>query len=346
MPATQLRIGDVAQAANDEPIDLRPVLREVITAGDIHFGLSESAQPIAAQAAVISGLAEQSLAVAFITWSHRMTTEYVDRWATPTVRDRLLPGLLDGSRIGSTALATALVDAAGFEPISVTYTRTASGDFVVDGRIPWASNLHDGTVVVFGARNPETEERVILVSEIGAAGIQVKPAGELIGLNGTNSGSITFTAHQVPAEQLLSAESTRFFAAMRPRFLLLQSAFCLGLSSAALAHTAEIGTESLAGLLGDLRGEHARLQHRLDELAELLAEYRTAAPQPAALPFVQLRLDGALLAQAATRLELAHVGGRGYFQSHPTSRRVRESLFLSIQAPTEGSLRWEIQRSS
>ncbi|MEY4425687.1 MAG: hypothetical protein RJB56_1314, partial [Actinomycetota bacterium] len=47
---------------------------------------------------------------------------------------------------------------------------------------------------------------------------------------------------------------------------------------------------------------------------------------------------------AITRVELATIGGRGYYSASDTSRRIRESLFLSVQAPTEGSLRWEISQ--
>jgi hypothetical protein len=59
---------------------------------------------------------------------------------------------------------------------------------------------------------------------------------------------------------------------------------------------------------------------------------------------LRLRLGAAELAQAITRVELATIGGRGYYSASDTSRRIRESLFLSVQAPTEGSLRWEISQ--
>ncbi|MGO2608462.1 MAG: hypothetical protein ACTIMA_07630, partial [Brachybacterium tyrofermentans] len=51
------------------------------------------------------------------------------------------------------------------------------------------------------------------------------------------------------------------------------------------------------------------------------------------------RLESALLAGRATRLEQKVVGGRGYALGSDTSRRAREAAFLPVQSPTETHLR-------
>ena len=99
---------ECATSTDQEPGDLREFLSSFIAAGGVDFGLSESSSSFAAQSQIIRSVAENCVSSAFVVWSHRMTTEYIDRWATQSVRTKYLPELLSGSRIGSTALATAL----------------------------------------------------------------------------------------------------------------------------------------------------------------------------------------------------------------------------------------------
>jgi len=59
---------------------------------------------------------------------------------------------------------------------------------------------------------------------------------------------------------------------------------------------------------------------------------------------VAFRLEGSDIAVAATRLEAMLCGGAGYVASSATTRRFRESAFLPIQSPSEGQLRWELEK--
>ncbi len=338
-------ISEIASVANEEAIDLSSILKDLVAAGSASHGLATSELPIAAQAKVIASVAAESLATGFVLWSHRMTTEYVERFGSEELRSRFLIELKEGARLGSTALATALVDNSGAQELPITFTQTDSG-YLINGHIPWASNLRPGTLVVFGAREEEGERRGLFATLVGSEGLLVKPAGELLGLNGTSSGSIRFENHQLDATQLLTHDCKGFFAAMRPRFLLLQSAFCLGLVKASLESARAVPAPSFELKISEFTARLSQIEARFRELEDSLAVFQEGGPKSGPLPFVALRLDLAVLAQEVTRVELAVVGGRGYFVAHPTSRRVRESLFLSVQAPTEGALRWELQQFS
>jgi len=337
---------DCAVATDQEPGDLREFLSNFAAAGGVDFGLSESGSPIAAQSEIIRNVAENCVSSAFVVWSHRMTSEYVDRWATPLVREKYLPELLSGARIGSTALATALADKSGKELLPITFTETEDS-FVIDGVIPWASNLYADTLAVFAARHPETEERIIVAAELNFPGIELKPAGQLLGLNATSSGTVKFVGLKLSKDFLLTRDVDRFLGQMRPRFLVLQSSFCLGITGAALESIAK--APSAGPFAEEIAGYQARYDDLVGELNELngtLENYPAPGNGFAPLPYLKLRLAAAELAQAVTRVELATIGGRGYYSASPTSRRIRESLFLSVQAPTEGSLRWEISQLS
>jgi len=339
------------RAESTEP--LREKLLELVALGGTDFGLTESSEPLLAQADLIGAIAENCLSTAFVTWSHHMTTEYIDRFASAELRDEYLPQLLAGTRVGSTALATALADKSGKEPLPITFTEaidqaTGASTFAVDGIIPWASNLYADTLIVFAARNETTEERVVFAAVIGDnAGISVKPAGELLALNATASGTVRFQGLELGRANVLSRDVDFFIGQMRPRFLVLQTSFCLGLTRASLK--AISAANGLAPFAHEVEGYVTELERLSDELARLgseLGAYPAAGNGKAPLEYLKLRLNAAELAQAVARVELATVGGRGYYAASATSRRIRESLFLSVQAPTEGSLRWEISQLS
>lgn len=340
--AVELRAGEVDQTEGN----LRETLLGLVAQGATSHGLSDSELPIAHQARVITALAEKCLSTAFVTWSHRMTTEYVDRWASEALRSEFLPQLRSGSRVGSTALATALADRSGKELLPIIFEEV-DGEFVISGVIPWASNLYRDTLIVFAARNETTEERVLFAATLDLPGINVKPAGELLALNATASGTVRFEGLRLVVANVLTRDAGAFLGQMRPRFLVLQTAFCLGLIRASIE--AIRGSNSLAPFASDLaqfEDELARLESEQERLTAQLETYPAPAPGFAPLEFLKLRLNAAELAQATTRVELATVGGRGYYTASATSRRIRESLFLSVQAPTEGSLRWEISQLS
>jgi alkylation response protein AidB-like acyl-CoA dehydrogenase len=327
-----------------KPENLREFLKQLVAGGFIDTGLSQSAEPIAKCGKLISDLAAKCLSSSFVTWSHRMTSEYVDRFGTQWLRENRLPELLTGSRIGSTALATALADRSGKELLPITFQQV--GDkYLIDGVIPWASNLYPDTLVIFAAREPETGERKLFAAELSFAGVSVKPAEGLLALNATASGTVRFEGLELSSDYAFDASVDEFFSRMRPRFLLLQSAFCLGLTKASLeAATAAPSAVPFAEELASLQAQFDELERTWSELLERQQDFAALPARQDPLPYLEVRLAAALLAQAVSRVELASVGGRGYFVANPTSRRVRESLFLSVQAPTEGSLRWEISQ--
>lgn len=324
--------------------NLRDTLLEIVASGFTAHGLSDSNQPISAQAEIIHALATKCVSSAFVTWSHRMTTEYIDRWASDEIKNAFLEDLRKGKRVGSTALATALADKSGKELLPITFEEI-DGEFVINGVIPWASNLYSDTLVVFAARNETTEERVVFASVLSAPGTSVKPAGELLGLNATASGTVKFEGLRIPAANVLTRDVNLFLGQMRPRFLVLQTAFCLGLTKASLDAIATAPSAApFAEDIANFNAEYQRLTGELDRLSSALQVYPAPGNGHSPLDYLRLRLNAAELAQATTRVELATIGGRGYYSASDTSRRIRESLFLSVQAPTEGSLRWEISQ--
>lgn len=339
-PSASDALGQVAAAVADRAADIdqqrtdvRVDIRALGAAGLFDAALADDGLPDMVR--VVDEMAEQSLAVGFSTWAHTMALQYVRRAPEP-LRSNHLGELRTGTRIGVTAMAAALKHMAGLGDLPLR--AVGDGDGVrISGPVRWASNLFAGALMVVPAKADDGTAYVALL-DVDAPGVTVDPAPALMALGGTASSSLRLDAVYVPRDRIVSADLYGFVPHIRPTFLLLQSAFCVGAARAALTGAARVG--------GVLAGQFAA---ELDELSTRGAEignelYRLAASQPTKRAVTQLRLDAATLALAATRLETTLVGGAGYALGSAANRRFREAAFLPVQSPSEGQLRWELSR--
>ena len=326
------RAAERARATDEADTTPFETLRELGQRGLLDLGLGGG--DLRGQAAVVFDLAAECTATAFSLWGHRSGLEYLDAVGAPVASE-----LRTGEVPLCSAMAPAFKAAAGIGEIPVTLTRR--GDhLVLDGTVPWASNLYPDAVVILPVVR-EDGRPAIVRTRVALPGVSVRPLENLMALNATASGILRLEGVEIDAEQdVLTEDVPGFLATVRGPFLLLQTSFCLGLYAAALTSA----RENLGGVgemfredLDDAVAEQQRLRA---DLVRLAREPRAAAPRE----LLQLRLDAALLTGEATRLEAKIVGGRGYALSSPTARRAREAAFLPVQSPTEGHLRWELRR--
>ena len=310
-------------------------LREIAKDGLLTLGRTGSLVP---QAAVAYDLASQDASTGFSLWAHRSTIAFFD-----AVNRELPEGLAEATTSGTSAMAAAYKEASGLAPIKVLGT-LVEGGVKLNGTVSWASNLYPGGVIVLPVAVQNAQEghpnRYIVTVRQDAPGLKVVYHRNLLALNGTESGTIIFEDVFVPTEDILTKDFAGFLAKVTAPFLLVQSAFCLGLAAGALQSAAEhlqvsggIFKQEFEGLLGTYRTLR-------DTLLRLAAEPENAQKRD----LLQLRLDVSHLATAATHCELQTVGGAGYVAGSPTARRVREVAFLPVQSPTEGHLRYELAK--
>lgn len=336
------RVASMASAVDCDPhADRRPLLRALADEGVLDLGLPGSSGTYVDQTRVLAELAGVCMTTAFSAWAHRMTTEYLARWAGPdleTTAGRIRTGI----RPGSTALAATFRAATGQGDLTVELTQRGSDGFTANGPIAWASNLYDDAVVVTGAKSGNS--RCIVAFETGRPGVSIAPAHGLLALDASKSGGLLLDTVEIRKIDVLPVSFDTFVGTVRPIFLAFQTSFCLGLAAASLSAAGEPSgvAASLTAPLSERREELARLGRDLEDLARWLDDRVGDAP----VHPVRLRLEAAHLAAAATQLELAIQGGRAFQAKSPTARRVREALFLPVQSPTEAQLQWELQRSS
>lgn len=319
-------------------VDLRPVLQRLASHGLADLGAAGSPGTLVDQARVIAALARSCMASAFTLWAHRMTVDYLVQGPGTAA---LAAAVRTARRPGATAMAAAFRDVAGIAELPVTF-RPTNGGLALDGTVPWASNLYDDAVVVTAARHPDTGERVVVALDASTPGLEVVPARDLLALGSTRSGALRVHDLIVAADRIVTDDLVGFLRRIRPVFLVLQSAFCLGLAAAALDACPEP-----AGVLATFADDHRRHATALDQLDGRLGDLARWAGTPQEPPvraYLETRLEAGRLARTATELELCLTGGRGYVATSPTARRVREALFLPVQSPTEGHLRWELSR--
>jgi len=294
---------------------------------------------------LVATVAWFDLASAFSLWCHLMTMLYL-AWAEPgsILREQWLGELTRAERDGSTALATALGHAQTGRPLPVQAIRQASGGIVLNGFVPWASNLTERYLVVTPVQ-AGTETLVIAVPS-ETPGVIVEPYPRLLALQATASTTLRFQNALVASEFMLARDVSAFLRAVQPAFLALQASFCWGLAARALAEA----RGHLRGVNVVFEAEIAEAEAELTAAAEvlrsLLMQALRSPAQERRCRALELRLATMRLACRAVALEAKTKGGQAYRAESGTARRLRESLFLPIQTPTEGQLLWELQRSN
>lgn len=320
----------------DPAHDSRTTIRHLAACGLLDLGLPGSQGSYSDQIRVLSDLASVCMTTAFTAWSHRMTVEYL---VTHGGRSDRVDMVRRAERVGSTALAGTFRAAVGVADVPVT--TTGSGEARrASGFLSWASNLHSDTIVVTGVQAETTGKRSLVAFELQSDGVEVLPINGLLALDGSKSGAIRLSDVALTDSDELASSFDDFIADVRPKFLLFQTAFVLGLASASLRGLDDLRgpAVSLGPEIESARGELRTLATALEDGGRALDEHT----RPDLRSCLQLRLDASHLATRATQLELAVRGGSAYLHGSATARRVREALFVPVQSPTEAQLRWEL----
>ena len=299
--------------------------------GNADGGLQDMADVIR----VISGAC---MSTGFSLWAHRMAVEYLLTAATPFSMDAVRP-LLAGTAPGVTGMASAFKEAAGCGSLELTAT-TVAGGYEVSGPIRWASNLYPDSPMVTAVRT-DAGEKLIVALPLDTPGVALGDHFELLAMGSTASSYLNLQDALVPAEQVLSHDFGGFLQAVRPTFLILQSAMCLGLTRTAV----EQAGHGLSGVNSVFSADVDRVAERLTDAEATLGRLARAvggAEPPSKKELLSLRLAAAELSSASADLEIRTAGGKGYASRTPASRRYREAAFIPVQSPSEGQLRWEL----
>jgi alkylation response protein AidB-like acyl-CoA dehydrogenase len=289
-------------------------------------------------AAVIAEVAGHCLSTAFSVWAHRMTVEYLTAAATPWSLSTAA-NLTGTGALGVTGMASAFKDAAGCGSLDLVAT-PADGGYRLTGTLRWASNLYPDSVMVTAAQT-EPGEKIVVALPLASEGVTIGNHFELLALGSTASSFLKLDNVYVGEDQILSRDIESFLNQVRPTFLVLQSAMCVGLARRCLDEVAP----SLGGVNSAFATEFDSLTTELAAIESQVAASAAAVGVPTTLEkrdLLTLRLAAADTVSAAAALEIRTAGGKGYARRTDASRRFREAAFIPVQSPSEAQLRWEL----
>lgn len=335
----------------DIPEDIRTTLQENASAVDkgekpARYGLELLAQhgllntdDLVATVRLVRGLAREDLSVAFSTWADLMVLTYLK--AADSQHPQLIEAIENGTRPGVTGMASVFKYAAGAGDLDLQ-AQAVNGGYKVSGKLKWASNLADDSIIVSGAHSDQGGQ-ILFVVYGNAEGLTLGTPFGLLGLNATASAWVEFDEVFVAEENILTTSFPDYLPRVRPTFLLLQTSECLGVAESAIA----AASGKTVGINEVFADDVAQTYDKITELIsiqESIAEKAASGEQVAFTDLLRLRLNAAEAAVQAANLEIRVAGGAGYAQSSPASRRYREATFIPVQSPSEGQLKWQLAR--
>ena len=164
-----------------------------------------------------------------------------------------------------------------------------------------------------------------------------------MGLNATASAWVSLENVFVPESQVLTHDFDAFILQVRPMFVVLQIAECIGVAEASIAAASERLFGVNATFADEVQDIAAKVSDIIVRQENIITRVGNSDISPVEL--LELRLEAAEVAVAAANIEVRVAGGAGYAKSSPASRRFREAAFIPVQSPSEAQLRWELERA-
>ncbi|WP_370633044.1 acyl-CoA dehydrogenase family protein [Achromobacter sp. ACM05] len=338
-----------AEALDDGSLDAATVLPRLASAGLFRIGVPEAQGGLAGTdigdaIEAVSQVAERSVASAFVAWGQRVFIEYLLTSPNAALAERWLAPLLAGELAGATALSNAMKFLSGIESLQIA-ARDVDGQWTLDGRMPWVTNLRpQGFLVAAAVTAPDGTPAVVALPH-DIAGLERSADLSLLALQSSNTAALDVSGVRIGPEWLIHADARQYLPGARPAFAGLQCGLSIGLARRALQAAGQAGQgQASRGILGQpLQALSAQLE---DLTAGLIAGVRSQrfVAEPWAL--FEIRIALAEVANAAVQLELQASGGAAYLKPGGAgfARRWREAAFLPIVTPSLVQLKTELAK--
>ncbi|RUT83224.1 MAG: isovaleryl-CoA dehydrogenase [Mesorhizobium sp.] len=278
----------------------------------------------------------------------------INRWATTAQKEKFLPPLCSGERVGALAMSE---PGAGSDVVSLKLRAEKRNDrYVLNGTKMWITNGPDAeTLVVYAKTDPDLKSRGItaFIVEKAMAGFSVAQKLDKLGMRGSNTGELVFSDVEVPFENVLHEEGRGVEVLMSgldyERTVLAGGP--IGLMAACLDVAIPYVHERKQ--FGQAIGEFQLVQGKLADMYTVMNAARAYVYAVAAAcdRGQTTRKDAAgcvlFAAEKATLMALDAIqllGGNGYINDYPTGRLLRDAKLYEIGAGTSEIRRWLIGR--
>ena len=288
-------------------------------------------------------VSHECLSTGFTVWCQDTCGWYLQNAENAAVRDIWLPRVSSGEVLAGTGMSNTMKAFAGIEELRLTGKRV-DGGYLVNGTLPWVSNLGDDHVfgTLFGLEDKSGS--VMTLVDCSMPGFSLRQSAHFTALEGTRTFACIFDNVFIPDEMIIDHDGAAFLRRTRAGIVLLQ--FGMGVGNVQSCIDLSRQVEPLLGHV------NCYLDDRPDELQEELDDAVEAALALAEDPFetsdeffreiLQLRLTAGELAIRASQSAMLHTGAKGYLQTAPAQRKLRESYFVAIVTPATKHLRKEL----
>ena len=326
------------------------VLRKLGPIGAFHHHLpatrADGVADMAATIQTMGAVSYECMSTGFTVWCQDTCGWYLQNAANPTVRDNWLHKVASGEVLAGTGMSNTMKAFAGIEELRLSGKRV-DGGYVVNGTLPWVSNLGDNHVfgTLFGLEDKPGRSVMALV-DCASEGFTLRQSAHFTALEGTRTFACIFENVFIPDEMIIDDDGAAFLKRTRAGIVLLQFGMGVGNIQSCIDISREVEP-----LLGHVNGY---LDDRPDELQADLDDAVDAVLALAEDPFetsdeffheiLQLRLGAGELALRASQSAMLHTGAKGYLKAAPAQRKLRESYFIAIVTPAIKHLRKELDR--
>ena len=290
-------------------------------------------------------------ATGFMMWCHDVCGVYMEESGNPALMGAALQDHAAARTLGATGMSNPMKTFAGIETLLLR-ARKVAGGHLVNGTLPWVSNLgpdhYFGAVAVEDTAPGAVPNEIMFIVRCNAPGVELRPCPSVSAMEGTNTWAVRLTDHFIGADTLLADPVRPFIGRIRAAFILLQCGMGLGVAQGAIDSMWAV--ERQLGHVNEFLDDRPDdLQSELDTLTErTLALARTpfGADTAFLIDVLDVRAHASELALRAAQSALLHQGARGYLMTSAVQRRVRESHFVAIVTPAIKHLRKEMARLS
>ena len=306
----------------------------------------------------VEELAKVDSSVAITLCAHTsLGTQPIHLFGSPEQRNRLLPDLCAGRKLGAFGLTE---PDAGSDAANVkTRATLKDGLWTIDGAKQFITNAgtdisgHVAITAVTGTGAHGEKEISNLIVENGTAGYDQGTPYRKMGWNASDTRPLTFSECRVPEENLLGPRGEGFkqFLTVLDIGRLGVAAMGLGLAQGALDEALAYATQRQA--FGQPISKFQAIQSKLADLvteieAARLLTYKAAWEKDEGRNFTmtaaQAKLKTGRLAVRAAEEAVQIHGGYGYIEEYPVCRMYRDAKILTIGEGTDEVLQMVIAR--
>lgn len=306
--------------------------------------------PYSAYALIIEELAAACASTSIIVSAHHsLCIAPILDFGTPAQKERFLPDLATGKKLGCFALSE---PGTGSDAASLTCKAVKDGDgYVVSGTKNWITNGPEADVcVLFATLDPSKGHKGVaaFVHDMNVPGLSRGKHEDKLGIRGSPTCSLAYDGVRFSKENLLHEEGKGFNVAMNTLNggRIGVAAQAVGIARAALSDALTYSRQRKA--FGKLVSEHQSIQNYLADMVTELdaARYLTISAAhlkdrgaPYARQAAMAKLYSSRVAMRVSDKGIQIHGGYGYVTDFPAERHLRDAKITEIYEGTS-----EIQR--